>query len=99
MLFFFPASNPEVLAWGTPSLTLILVFIITLQFLSAAIDILKADILKAVLEGSFGMNSFHFKNQIEIQQLSNCPKIKVKDKFHYKLKNQPRSVPGFRVLV
>lgn len=75
------------------SLTLISV-IITLKPLSAATYILKAN-----LEGSIVIVFSFTDKKTEIQHLGNCPKIKVKDKFHQKLINQPKSVPCFGVSV
>ena len=44
--------------------------------------------------------TFHLTDKkTEIQQLGKCPEIKVKVKFHHKLINQPKSVPGFCVSV
>ena len=92
--FLILPSSPEALAWWIPSVKKRYTYFstITLKSLLAAIDIPKA-----VLEGSIVMSNFHFISKTGIHQLGNCPKVK--DTFHYKLKNQLKSVPCFCIPV
>ena len=55
--------------------------------------------LKATLEGSVVTVFILQIRKPKIQQLGNCPKIKVKVKFHYKPIHQQKPVPGFRFRV
>lgn len=88
MPLLFPASNPETLAWDTPRVEKLKVY-----FSGTYFKILIGSHI--YLESSLGTSTVIVVFVLQIQQLGNCPKIKVKDKFHHRLKNQPKSIPCF----